>query len=259
MLTNNGEFNVLANILSDNSDASIKVCRFNGLDKHDLVERNEFGYKCLLLAMNQAQEYVLSFNETQVKLNTNGKRQEIKLFDEESFKEAWKNACLHNKWSKFIPPVIHIFNDRIEIVSTGGLPLDFAKEEFFAGKSRPVNESLMKIMGQLNIVEQIGFGVPSIVRAYGIKAFDIGKNFIVVTLKFNFDIKHKPSVYEALSKSEIKVLNAIRNDPMITIKKLTSIVGLKTSWISIIIKILKDKNKITRVGSNKAGYWEVLK
>jgi predicted HTH transcriptional regulator len=36
------------------------------------------------------------------------------------------------------------------------------------------------------------------------------------------------------------------------------VVGLGTSRIAVIIKELKELNKIKRMGSNKTGYWEIL-
>lgn len=257
LIKDNGKYNLLADILSDNNEISIKVARFAGNDKSELMVRNEYGYKCLLVAMNKAMEYVLSFNETRVKLSGKLQRDEEKLFDESSFREAWVNACLHNKWSTLVPPAIYIFNDRIEIISTGSLPMDFSLEEFYAGVSRPVNIQLQKIMGQLDIVEQTGFGVPEIIKHYGKEAFDIKDNFIIVTLKFPFELNRNPVNYDDLTPSQIKVLKAISDHPTIKTNELTNVVDLKISMVNIVIRELKDLGYLERVGSNKSGYWKV--
>ncbi len=91
-------------MLSDNNDCSIKVVRFSNTDKLEIIFRNEYGYKCLLLVMQQALDYVYSLHETRVQVDESFQRKEIKLFDEKSLREAWNNACLHSKWSKMIPP-----------------------------------------------------------------------------------------------------------------------------------------------------------
>ncbi len=173
LLTSKGTYNYIAEILSDNNNCSIKVVRFRGEDKTEMISRNEFGYKCMLLAMRQAYEFASSFNETRVNLNQGLERKETKLFDEACLDEAWTNACLHNRWARNVPPAIYIFSNRIEIVSTGGLPLDFSKEEFFQGVSHPINMSLMKIMGQLDYIEQTGHGVPLIISKYGKEALSL--------------------------------------------------------------------------------------
>ena len=112
LLCRNGRFNRLGEILSDSNDCSIKVVRFYGTDKSAPAIRDEYGYKCLLLAMQQALDYVNSLNETRIVLSESSVRKEQKLFDGNSLREAWNNACLHTRWSQMIPPVIYIFNNR---------------------------------------------------------------------------------------------------------------------------------------------------
>ena len=109
LLCKNKKYNELAALLADNNDCSIKVVRFAGRDKTEIVLRNEYGYKCLILAMQLALDYVNSLNETSVEVGGNISRKEIKLFDEKCLREAWVNACLHSKWVKKIPPAIYIY------------------------------------------------------------------------------------------------------------------------------------------------------
>ena len=258
LLTANGKYNYIAEILSDNNNCSIKVVRFKGKDKLEMISRNEFGYKCMLIALKQAFEFVLSFNETRVDVDSNLERKEINLFDKNALDEAWTNACLHNRWIRNVPPAIYIFSDRIEIISTGGLPLDFSKEEFFNGVSHPINFSLMKIMGQLNFIEQTGHGVPLIVRKYGEKAFSFYENHIVVTIPFSFT----PSFDQLktdLSESHNKILKILNENPSLTLKELCEVSNLGRTRVSEIITDLKEMNRIQRIGNNRSGYWKVIK
>lgn len=61
-----------------------------------------------------------------------------------------------------------------------------------------------------------------------------------------------------LNFSQIKVLAEIRNNPNITKQQLMVKCNLGKTSIDNIIKILKNKGYIKRVGANKNGYWEVL-
>lgn len=256
-LKSNGKYNMLANLLADENDVSIKVVRFSGKDKTNMLSRNEYGYTCMLVAMEKAKDYVLSLNETKVDIESSIERKEINLFDTHSFEEAWTNACLHNKWVRNVPPAIYIFDDRIEIISTGGLPFDYSKEDFYKGISRPVNLGLLKIMGQLKLVEQTGHGNLVIVGKYGREAFDIEENHIVVTIPFAFTPSMKQINIEGLSPSHVKVLTAIKNNPTYSKVQLAAICGMGTTRVSQIISDLKGMGKIERVGSNKGGYWKL--
>ena len=63
---------------------------------------------------------------------------------------------------------------------------------------------------------------------------------------------------DTLNISQIKVLAEIRNNPNITKSQLMIKCGLGKTSIDNIIRVLKDKGYIKRIGSNKTGYWEVL-
>lgn len=258
LLTNNGKYNCIAEILSDYNNCSIKVVRFKGDDKTEMLSRNEFGYKCMLLAYRQALTFVSSFNETKVDLNEGPERKETKLFDERCLDEAWTNACLHNRWARNAPPAIYLYSDRIEIISTGGLPLDFSKDEFFQGVSHPINMSLMKIMGQLDYIEQTGHGVPLIVSKYGKNAYAFYENHIVVTLPFAFAPSYR-QLQNDLSPSHSKILTILNENPSLTLKELSELSRLGRSRITEIIADLKRIGRIERIGTNKSGYWKVNK
>ena len=262
LLTQSGKYNLMANILADSNSFSIKVAKFRGTDKTELITRNEYGYKCLLVAMRQVLDYAEALNETSVEIN-GAMRKETKMFDFDVFREAWLNACLHNRWSKQTPPAVYFFSDRIEIISIGGLPKDYSLDDFYAGRSRPVNLELQQIMVQLDYIEQTGHGVPLIISRYGKNVFDITENFITVTIplrkpneQLNAD-KPKTGNSRDFNLTQKKVLNAINDDGSVTKKELSEKLRLSVTAISNAIAYLKDAGIISRIGSNKKGYWLV--
>ena len=233
------------------------MVRFSGLDKTKMLSRNEYGFKCLLVSMQEANDYVKSLNETRVDVESGLARKETKLFDTHAFEEAWTNACIHNKWVRNVPPAIYIFDDRIEIVSTGGLSFGYTKEDFYSGVSRPVNNGLFKIMGQLNMIEQTGHGNLVIVDKYGKDAFTISENYIIVTIPFAFTPSMKQVDMNGLSPVQTKMLMAIKENPTFTMKELAAFCQLGTTRVGEVIKSLKEIGKLERVGANKGGYWKV--
>lgn len=257
LLTKDKKYNLLASLLSDNNDFSIKVVKFSSLDKSEMIERTEYGYRCLLLGMQAVLDYVKNLNITRVNLKDKAQREETNLFNYDSFREAWINACLHTKWQKLIPPAVYIFPNRIEIISNGGLAYDFSVESFYLGVSHTINLSLQKIFSQFDYVEQTGHGIPTIIRHYGKEAFLIDSNYILVTLKFSFPLSMNNRL-EVLSKNQRTVYEAIKNNPSIKTDELMKITSLGSTTIGNIISYLKDNNYIVRNGSNKSGYWIIL-
>lgn len=260
LLTQSGKYNLMAYILADSNSFSIKVAKFKGKDKTALITRNEYGYKCLLVAMKQVLDYAEAINETTVVM-TGGQRKETKLFDMECFREAWLNACLHNSWIKKTPPAVYFFEDRIEIISIGGLPEDYSLEDFYAGRSRPVNLELQQIMVQLDFIEQTGHGVPLIVSKYGRDVFDITENFITVTLPLHTNktelSRDKTIESHHLTRTQKLIIDRIAENDCVTVKELSQELNLSVTAINNAIRRLKDIGAISRIGARKNGHWVI--
>lgn len=260
--TADGKYNLIADLLADENSDSIKVAIFRGTDKTDYLKRNEYGFTCLLYAMDQVSEYCLALNETYVD-TSKMVRQEKKLFDEDAFREAWINAVVHNKWVERIPPAVYWFDDRLEIISYGKIPNGMTKEDFLAGKTHPVNEELMNIFLQCHIVEQTGHGVPKVVKKYGSEAYDFGTSTITVTIPFDRSGFEKEDVpvnvpvnVPVKQTDEDKIVEAIKTDSHVTMDEMARIIG-KTR--KTVMRLLKKSNRIIRVGPDKTGHWEIKK
>lgn len=259
LLTRNGTYNLMASILADTNSYSMKVAVFRGTDKTNLIKRNEYGYKCMLVAVKQVLDYMEALNDTAVDIG-GGLRKESKLFDFSCFREAWLNACLHNRWSRQTPPAVYMFEDRIEIVSVGGLPNGLTLEEFYEGKSKPVNLELQQIMVQLDYIEQTGHGVPLIVSRYGREVFDITENFVTVTIPLNRreaetdTLKMKNQLLDDIDE---KILILMRENSRINVSEISRLIGLGTTTITKRIRRLREQGIIERNGSKKSGQWIV--
>ena len=186
LLTKDGRYNLLAQLLSDNSQTSVRVSIFHGKDKTSpLYSVREFGNSCILISLDKVLEYgdvinIMQADETDRVVE----RKEVPLFNQSAFREAIINAFVHNLWIDQNAPMITIYSDRIEILSRGTLAPKQTLEGFYLGESVPVNRCLSDIFLQLHISERSGRGVPVITQIYGKEAFEFRKNSIVVTIPF---------------------------------------------------------------------------
>ena len=62
-----------------------------------------------------------------------------------------------------------------------------------------------------------------------------------------------------LTENEIIVLQAIKNNPSATNTELEKSTSISSRTIDRIIKSLREKSLIIRQGSNKIGYWQIIK
>lgn len=264
--TKNGQYNIMAYILSDQNSIPIRVSIFNGKDKSSpLFSVKEFGNTCIMYSMDKILEYGDAINIIQAdERGRISERIDVPLFDYESFHEAILNAFIHNKWLTLNAPQISVFTDRIEILSHGGLAIDQDEEGFYSGSSIPVNEVLASIFLQLRISERSGRGVPKIVAVYGKDSIKIEKNRITVTIPFKkigvnaFDIVSNKVSNKVTNKTENKILELMRDNPNITIQQIMVKTTLSEPGVKKNLKRLKEKEIIKRIGSNKTGYWEVI-
>lgn len=260
LLTRDGEYNYLAEILADKNDIVINVATFSSSDKTKYLKREEFGGKCLLLAMEQAKNYINAINQTFVDVTTTP-RKEIKMFDTEAFEQAWINACVHNKWSESNHPGIYVYNNRLEIESFGGIPRALTKEQFLKGKSEPVNKQLFDIFRACNFAEESGHGVPSVVGIYGDDAYVFSEFFIDVIIPFNkegFDPNVKNINIKQKFDIKKEIIDLLKNNSKITRKDLAIILNTTESRIRHYLNKLQEENVIRHVGSTKTGYWEII-
>ena len=183
LLAADGSYNYAAYLLSDNNGCSIKVAKYAGTTRVDLLENEEYGYCCLVKATKAVLEKLKIENRTFAQI-TDAERIERKLIDPVALREAVINAIIHNDYSNEVPPKFELFSDRLEITSAGKIPSGFTEDEFFMGYSVPHNKELMRIYRDLELVEQLGSGIPRILQEYQSSIYHFTPNFIRVTFPY---------------------------------------------------------------------------
>ena len=183
LLCPNGQINYAGYLLADENDVSIKVVKYLGEDKADLVEVQELGHTCLVTAADRVKEKLLVENRTFSKI-TYLKRLERQMIDKLALREAVINAIVHTDYSFEVSPVVELFSDRITITSYGGLPKGLRFEDFIRNCSMPRNRVLMRVFKDLELVEEQGSGVSKILQAYDKSVFTIEDNFFIVSLPY---------------------------------------------------------------------------
>lgn len=186
LLTETGKYNLMAQLVSDNSYIPIRFAIFNGTTKAStMYSVKEFGNTCLLYSLDKVLEYGDVLNVPQAdERGRKVERKEVLLFDEDAFREAIINAFVHNQWTTGNAPMITVFSDRIEILSRGTIPPGQTLDGFYAGESVPVNQKLSDMFLQLHISERTGRGVPKITEIYGKETYEFRENSIVVSIPF---------------------------------------------------------------------------
>ena len=262
LYTEDGKLNYAAYLLADENGISMKVAKYSGTDKVDLIENAEFGYCSLIKATENILSRLDIENITKTEI-TSSLRKEKRLVDSTALKEAVVNAIIHNDYSNGIPPVFEIFSDRFVITSSGGLPQELNQEEFFEGISAPRNKELMRVFKDVKLVEQLGSGIQRILKSYDKSIFRFSTNFLKVSFPIDNvgdnvgDNANKKKI--KLNKTQKNIINLIDQNKHITQSEIGIKLNKTTRTIERNMKILQDENIIARKGSDIAGYWEIVK
>lgn len=261
-----GEYNLLAQLLSDDSHFPLRVSIFEGKTKgSNLFSVREFGNNCLLYSLDNLLQYgdvlnIIQADETDRVVE----RKEVALFDSKAFREAVVNAVLHNYWIGGNEPMISVFSDRIEILSRGSLPPGQTEEGFYKGESVPVNEKLSEIFLQLHISEKSGRGVPKIVEVYGQEAIEFREKSIVVKIPYkkirevNETTNKTNNDSKRLNERRALILKEMRHNPNITKPELQKLLGISATAVDNNLSYLKKNGYIKRIGKTRGGYWKIV-
>lgn len=281
LFTEDGKYNYAAYLMADHNGTSIKVARFRGTEKLDIVERNEFGRCCLIKSALNVLERLNVANTTVVRVGGKAQRKEIRLIDPAALREAVLNAIIHNDYINGAYPVFEIYDDRIEIISSGGLPVGLSEKEFFAGRSLPRNKELMRIFSDMDLCEQLGSGMKKILRIYPQSVFSVSEHFIDVRFDYaeeamkilreqNQADNQKPNVSDdrindrinviingKITEIERNIMELISEQPNATTNMFCQKTGKTARTVSRALKSLQEKGYLKRIGSRKSGVWEI--
>ena len=272
LLTPEGKPNYAAYLLADENGDSLQVAKYAGTDRVRLIENRDYGCCSLVKALKSVLDRVKVENTVFTRIGY-PLREEREMIDSTAIREAIVNAVVHNDYSYGATPKIEFFADRVEITSMGGLPYGVEVEDFFSGLSVPRNKELMRVFRDLEIVEQLGSGIPRIIEAYGRKAFEICKSYLRVVMPYakpfeiNSDQGTPPEIIQqelgessekTSEKTSEKILLAIAANKFITISELAAMIGVAPRSIERNIQKMQEQELLRRIGPDKGGHWEVV-
>ncbi len=159
-----GYYTNAALLISDQCEHSIKCAVYDGTGKTTFKMRKEYNGS-ILKQMNEAYEYISLSNN----LNSTFdglKRVEHPDYPEFAVREALINAIVHRDYDYSGSIIVNIFDDRIEIVSLGGLVKGITVEDIKNGISQARNTIIANVFYRLKLIESYGTGIKRIVEAY---------------------------------------------------------------------------------------------
>lgn len=213
---NNNGYNNAAAILADtNHFPGIDIVKF-GENISIIQKRATFENRSILEVYEKSIDVFRDYYQYEVIQGAD--REKVEKIPEAAFREAIANALIHRAWDIASQIRVLMFDDRIEVISPGGLPSGITEEEYLSGKLSVLrNRNLANVFYRLGFVEIFGTGITRIKHLYEeglIKPdFEVSENTIKIVLPVfekNLNLtENEQTVYKFLSKTMLKPISEI--------------------------------------------------
>ncbi|QUO20969.1 putative DNA binding domain-containing protein [Clostridiaceae bacterium Marseille-Q4143] len=223
-------YNNAAGLLADrNHFPGIDIVKF-GENISVIQKRATFENISILEAYEKAIDMYRDYYQYEVIQGADRKKME--KIPEAAFREAIANALIHRVWDVEAQIRVLMYDDKIEIISPGGLPAGITEEEYLSGKLSILrNRNLANVFYRLGFVEIFGTGITRIKQLYEGKMilpeFVVSENAITIVLPILENAlnltEDERVIYKILSKTMPKPISEIEPYVLFGKSKVTKI------------------------------------
>lgn len=263
IISQDGTYSNLAMLLSDQCVHTIKMAVFEGSKKSVFHDRKELNGS-LLQQLEDAYTYIDLYNRTRAEFE-GLERIDTRDYPEEALREALLNAIVHRDYSISSSTLISIFDDRLEIVTIGGLVRGVSFEDIMLGVSVLRNQHLANVFYRLNLIEAYGTGMLKINESYGefgVKPkIEVTDNAFKITLPninygksnhSNHDMAmNKPAVNVSVDVRENIVIGLFEEMDIIVRKDVEAALGVSQATAVLILREMVNKGILEKEGGGK--------
>ena len=201
----------------------------------------------------------------------NGEPQRTEKFDYpvDAIREIIVNMIVHRDYRESSGSVIKMFDDRIEFFNPGRLTSGITVQDLLSGNyvSQCRNKLIARAFKEAGLTERYGSGINRILnicKNHGIvpPVFEeIFNGFRVILYKKKANVTEDVTVNvteDVTVKREEALLEIISRNPSVTVNEMARRMKVNRRTILRDLERLKLEGKISRIGSDKYGYWELM-
>ena len=196
----------------------------------------------------------------------------------EALREALLNACINKDYSDTSPIQIRVTDNMLQIVNGGVLPDGWTVDTLLSShRSMPYNPDIANTFFRAGEVEAWGRGIERIIKGCnedGFSTVDFRYDAcgLWTTFRYQYPVRvvgntenfhenalvgHEKGMKRA-QKGYEKILEFIKDNPQISIPALAKEFGITVKAMRLTLDKLKAEKRISRIGPNKGGYWQVM-
>jgi len=256
-----------------------------GLFQNDItIKKDKVIRRDLISEVDEVMEFVKIYILKEFIITGNPQREERWQYPIDAIREIVINAIIHRDYQEGTHSQFRVYFDKLEFWNSGWLPFDLTLDDVKAGrrKSTPRNKLVAEIFRDTGLIERYGSGVKRAIeqiKDYGLPEPFIEEasgGFCITIFSKEFEEasilkSSEKSVEKAAQKSSEKssekgsekssekILNLMRKRAKISAKEVAEKLGISSRAVEKQIAKLREEKLIKRIGSDKGGYWEVVK
>lgn len=196
-------------------------------------------------------------------------REEIPEIPLKALREIVINSFAHAQYGTTTQHEIDIHPGKVVIYNPGEFPPEFSPEDFATKNLSSIirNELIARVLYLCHDIESFGSGfkrVYTLCNQNGVECSyektPIGFSFVFLRNDPNAKInvpKNDKSVSIILSKTEKAVYELLKVQPNLTREELSIEISKTVKTVQRALDGLKTKGLISRVGTNRSGYWKI--
>ena len=241
-----------------------KCSRFKGTNMNVILDKKEYNGDLF----NQL-ENIEGFIKNHINLRGEIKglqRTDTYEIPEVAIREAVVNALVHRNYSNLGRDIkIGIYDDRLEIVSPGGLPNGLTNEDIYTGKSEIRNRVVARVFKELNYIEQWGSGInriKSLCIDHGLKEPFIEESGDFIGVRFfreEKDLNQIPTDSDRITTDSDRIINYIKNNSKITKKEVMELLNYKETKAKDYLNSLLEQEILERKGQGRITHYILKK
>ena len=262
LISEDGTYNNLALLLSDQCPHSLKIAVFQGSSKSIFLDRREFTGS-LLQQLEEASAYIALNNRLRAEFQ-GLERIDKNDYPPEALREALLNIIVHREYGINGPALISIFDDRMEFVNIGGLVQGMTLEDVLLGISALRNKHLADVFYRLHLIEAYGTGLLKIKEGYVDSKLEplieaTGNAFKITLFNINFPkstkrylcVKESQAVYGSKAKKEKMVMETIAKLGSVSRKDIQDILGISQATAIVLLRSMLEEGKLKKEGAGR--------
>lgn len=253
IIDEDGLYTNLGLLLSEQCPHTIKAAVFEGSTKEIFKDRFEFSGS-LLKQMKDVYSFLNRYNRTNSEI-TGLKRTDTREYPEIALREALLNSIVHKEYSYSSSTLISIFDDKIEIVTIGGLTKGLSEDDIMLGVSILRNKNLANIFYRLKLIEAYGTGIPKIIESYNeynVKPkIEISSNAFKITLPNTLTDNSSSKLEKNLSDKEYLIVNMLKENEYIKRTDIEKNLSISSSMAIKLLRNMVDNLVIEKIGKGK--------